>query len=425
VITPVNTEKFTTASDFDSTEIRNRQTPPNRAENWECADASGPTHIRVCSSWNDLEVFQKEWNHLLATAPGISIFSTPEWLASWWRAYGVGKELRALLFFAPDGELVGLAPLYIERCTVLGRKLRLLRLVGDGSGDSDNLDFVVRPGYGGACIGSFLLWLQRGEWDLCALATLPESSVFGGNLLRYLRSSGWPVLERHCPHLSVFLPESWECYLRQLNPQFRPLLTRYPRRLKARHQVRVYRSTKADLEKDLSSLFSLHEMRWRERGQAGVFVNPDRRRFYQELGHSLLIRERLEFWLMDLDGTTVAAQFCLRFGKTVYLLQEGFDPQYAQEKVGYALRAEMFQDLIRRGIQRYDFLAGRDPYKVRFGAEESSYVTVEFARPATLGSAYLALKRFDLRARRWAHDNLPEPAIRMLRRAVYRADGHQ
>lgn len=425
MITPLNTDKFPAASDFDGAEIRNRQTHTKRTENGECVAASGPPHIRVCSSWNDLEVFQTPWNHLLATCPGISIFSTPEWLASWWRAYGVGKELRALLFFAPDGELVGLAPLYIDWCTIFGRKLRLLRLVGDGSGDSDNLDFVIRPGYEGVCIQRFLLWLERREWDLCTLATLPESSVFGGNLLRYLRSSGWPILERRCPHLSVLLPESWECYLRQLNPQFRPLLTRYPRRLKARHQVRVYRSTTADLEKDLSSLFSLHEMRWRERGQAGVFINADRRRFYQEVASSLLIREWLEFWLMDLDGTTVAAQFCLRFGQTVFLLQEGFDPQYAQEKVGYALRAEIFQDLIRRGIQRYDFLAGRDSYKVRFGAEESSYVTVEFARPATLGSACLALRRFDLRARRWAHENLPELAIRMLRRALYRANGRQ
>jgi CelD/BcsL family acetyltransferase involved in cellulose biosynthesis len=387
-------------------------------------EANAPLRLQVCSAWNDLEVFRAEWDNLLAASS--SIFSTPEWLAAWWQSYGTGKELAVLLFFAPDDELVGVAPLYLDNLAVaFGRKLKVLRLVGDGSGDSDNLDFVTRPGWEETCLNSFLSWLRQSEWDLCTLATMPESTFFGRNLPRCLQTSGWPILEKRSPHLFISFPESWECYLEQLSPSFRPLVTRYPRRLRARHQVHIYRSTMADLEENLLSLFSLHQKRWQERGQDGVFLDADRCHFYLELSKSLLGRGWLEFWLMDLDQTTVAAQFCFRYGRTVYLLQEGFDPQYANEKVGYALRAEMFQDLIRRRIQRYDFLAGRDPYKISFGAQESSYLTIEFARPASLGSAYLALKRLELNARRWAHDNLPEPAKRLIRGVFSRTDGHQ
>lgn len=398
------------------------KSPLQQTSGIELSEAS--VEVRICQTWAELEVFRPQWDDILHSAASSTIFSTPEWLGAWWQSYGAGKELSALLFFATDGELVGLTPLYFDKRTIFGRKFRVLRLVGDGSEDSDNLDFVIRPAYERVCAHSFLSWLRRCDWDICALATLPESSLFAANLLRYLHYSGWPVFEQRSPHSFVSLPESWECYLQTLSPEFRPLLTRYPRRLRAQHQVDVYRSTTVDLEKDLSSLFSLHQRRWQERGQSGVFANPDRRHFYHELATSLMTRGWLEFWLMDLDGTTVAAQFCFRFGHTVYLLQEGFDPRFAKEKVGYALRAAMLQDYIRQGVQRYDFLGGNDPYKARFGAEQSCYLTVEFARPATVGSVYITLNRFEHKARRWAHANLPEPTIRLLRRAWYGANGH-
>jgi len=47
----------------------------------------------------------------------------------------------------------------------------------------------------------------------------------------------------------------------------------------------------------------------------------------------------LELWLLDLDGRTVAAQCGLRYGELVCALQEGFDPDYATDSVGYVLRS--------------------------------------------------------------------------------------
>jgi CelD/BcsL family acetyltransferase involved in cellulose biosynthesis len=390
----------------------------------EHENAIGPLEVKVCSSWEDLELFREQWNTLLVTVPEASTFLTPEWLASWWQAYGSGKQLRTLLFFSPDGELVGLAPLYLDRCSLFG-SLKMLHLVGDASGDSDGLDFVVRAGYEERCLSGFLDWSKQEKWDLCTFANVPENSAFCRRLFQYLQSSDWKVVEHRTPRLCIAFPETWEAYLKQLKPDFRPLLTRYPKKLKANHQVRVYQCTREDLEANLTKLFSLHEMRWRERGQTGVFASSDRCEFYRILSSALLKRELLEFWLMDVDGVTVAAQYCFRYGQTVYLLQEGFDPRYTEKKVGYALRAEVFQDLIQRGIQRYDFLAGLDPHKVRFGGEESSYVTFEFAQQRTAGGMYLALKQFDARARLWARETLPEPVVGFLRRVLLIAKGRQ
>jgi CelD/BcsL family acetyltransferase involved in cellulose biosynthesis len=376
--------------------------------------------VRAYSSWEDLEQFRLEWDRLLS-ASAATIFSSLEWLSAWWRNYGSAKELRILLFFARN-DLVGAGSLYLDTRAGFGRKLKVLRFVGEGSDDSDNLDFLVRPGYEDPCAQSFLSWLQTSDWDISILATLPENSVFYKSLVRQLFFSRWPLLETGSPHFYVSLPDSWESYLQSLSPEFRPLLSRYPRRLRSKHQVHIYRSPVEDLDGNLSKLFSLHQQRWQERALPGAFSNPARCRFYREIARLFADRDWLEFWLMDLDGTTVAAQFCVRSGPTVHLLQEGFDPKFSKDKIGYALRAATFEHFIGVGVKHYDFLGGGDTYKLRFGSLKSKYRTIHFARPSTPGSARLTLDRLDHNSRQWVRENLPGTVVQALRRGLLKVN---
>src|SRR5690242_1437988 len=96
--------------------------------------------LKVYTSWQEVMNLRAEWERVLRESTGPTIFSTPEWLDAWWRAYGQGKQLLALAFSSMSGELIGLAPLYLEQ---LHGGIRRLRLVGDGSvghtsRDSDN-----------------------------------------------------------------------------------------------------------------------------------------------------------------------------------------------------------------------------------------------------------------------------------------------
>jgi len=134
------------------------------------------------------------------------------------------------------------------------------------------------------------------------------------------------------------------------------------------------------------------------------------------MAHAFLERGWLEFWLLILEDETVAAQFCFRYGKTVYLLQEGFNPKYAAEKIGYALRAHVLQEMIRSGATRYDFLGGADAYKLKFGAHEGAYLTLNFAGPSWLGRWYLALHRQKQQVKRWLKTRLLARVVTALTR---------
>ena len=109
---------------------------------------------------------------------------TPEWLASWWRAYGAGRQLCSLAFVDTQRRTLAIAPLYLERSSRFGITTTTLRLVGAGSGDSDDLDFIVMPGYEAPVAQAFAEWFQsQKHCDVCALETLPDESLLAGNLV--------------------------------------------------------------------------------------------------------------------------------------------------------------------------------------------------------------------------------------------------
>ena len=104
--------------------------------------------LRVYRNLEELGGLRTAWDELLRAYPLSSTFSTWEWLSCWWRSFGQGREMLALALLDADSRLVGLAPFSISKERFAGGvPLRVLRLLGDGSADSDNLDLPARPGF--------------------------------------------------------------------------------------------------------------------------------------------------------------------------------------------------------------------------------------------------------------------------------------
>jgi CelD/BcsL family acetyltransferase involved in cellulose biosynthesis len=375
--------------------------------------------VQVCRTWAELAEFCDGWNSLLQACSTASIFQTPEWLGAWWQAFGANKELLGLVFTDTAENLAGIALFYADQERFPAgtkRPLKVLRLVGAGSGDSDALDFITAPGYEQCCAEAFLRWLAgNNSWDVCALETLPQESLAGRHISRLAQERGWKPCAEAPPNFYISLPPTWGEYLRMLEPGFRPLLTRYPKRLHSRYRVSMERCQRPqELDRCLQTLFALHQMRWTGRGEPGAFLSAERRDFYSLMANAFLKRGWLEFWLLKLEDKIVATQFCFRYGNTVSLLQEGFDPQYTSDRVGYALRAHVLQEMIGSGATRYDFLGGADAYKLKFGAHQQSYLTVRFAG-SPRGRLHLTLGRRKQQIKAWLKRKLPAPLLAALR----------
>jgi CelD/BcsL family acetyltransferase involved in cellulose biosynthesis len=355
----------------------------------------GKLGIRVLSSLDELEKLRPAWEELLSRYPQASIFSTWEWLAPWWRAFGAGQQLHVVAFEDSSSRLVALAPLSIGTRHAFGKTWKIMRLMGDGSGDSDNLDLPVASGYEEDFAESLLdhLGEQSRQWDSCQWNSMPENSPLALRLPAQLKKRKWPLVTTFTPCSSVPLPDAWDTYAKQLSAKERGKLGTRSRRLEKQHTVQYRRCSQIqELDRDLESLFDLHQLRWEADGLPGSFRSAERRRFYHDLASLLLSRNQLEFGLLELDAKVVAAQFAFRFGDTVYSLQEGFDPALAKDSVGYVLRAKVLRTLIAEGVRKYDFLGGISESKARWGAEVGRYSEFYFARPYTAASFYLRAK---------------------------------
>ena len=374
-------------------------------------------NVRVLTTLESLEMLRPAWDELLSQYPQSSIFSTWEWLAPWWRAFGADQQLHVLAFEDVSSRLVGLAPLSISAHATLGKKWKVLRLMGDGSGDSDNLDVPVVPACADDVVLSLLRYLddQSALWDFCEFNTLPADSWVANRLISLLEEEGWSYYTHQKPRCCIALPEDWEAYLAGLSSKMRKDYKYSSRKLEKKPGTRIYRcSENADLLTCLEELFELHQKRWQSSGQPGSFSFVNRRRFYQELSTVLLERNWLEFWLLEIDGKTVAADYGFRYCDTVYALQSGFDLAYEANSPGFYLKGRMLKALIESRVRRYDFLEGYTESKARWNAQRSHYWHIHFALPVSIGSVYLRIRRDSSNKKEWLRGHLPGSVWKLL-----------
>ena len=373
--------------------------------------------IRTYHTLDELLNICDQWEQLLANYPLATTFSTPAWLGSWWRSFGASQSLLAAGFFA-ESRLVALATFSISSIRVAKAiSLRQLRLMSDGSDDADNLDFPVLPGFEESFARALLQFLhaERKNWDFADLNTLPLESPGVGALQEFLRENKWELVERRRPASAISLPGTWEEYLARLSSKERGKIGLRSRRLEKRYEIRIRKCESAtELDAMLGALFQLHAKHWSRRGLPGTLHVPERRRFYSDLAGQLLKRGELQLWVLEIKGQIVAVQFGFRYGSTAFSLQEGFDPDYAGDSVGYVLRAQVIRNLISDGVRRYDFLGGIDDSKQRWGAEAEQYLDLRFAMPGSAGAAYVRTHQLAARGKSWLRRKLPTPAWRML-----------
>jgi len=372
--------------------------------------------LRSYENLDELTSLRPSWDELLLNYPASTTFSTWEWLSCWWRCFGDDRRLLTLALF-DSSSLVGLAPLSVSNERHGKFSLRVVRLMTDGSGDSDNLDLPVLPGFERTFTEAIIEYFRqhKQQWDVCMFNTLPPDSSVAQCLAEILRSSPWTFFEYSSRSSAVPLPETWDLYLQLLSSEDRKNLTRYTRRLESRYSTRIYRCKQEDqLLTCVEALFRLHQGRWQSAGEPGSFSSPQRREFYARLARLFLARGWLELWALELDGEIAAVQFAFRYRNTVFQLQEGYDHKRSSDRLGFVLRGEVLKQLISEKVRTYDFLGGEDRYKSRWGARQSHYRQIHFARPLGIGGMRLQYVDKTLRSKEWLRRKLPSSVWKLL-----------
>jgi CelD/BcsL family acetyltransferase involved in cellulose biosynthesis len=315
---------------------------------------------------SDLAALQEEWTELALQAGNI--FATWEWASIWWRHMGGDRPLYLLVFRDGEGGLVAILPLYLAS----RRPLRVIRLVGHGSGDElgpvchprdlARVTPMIRPA----------LELIRPRWDILVADSMPADPAWGS-------VGGTRQLERIPNPVLAIDGTSWDGFFESRSAKFRQQMRRNTRRLADDHDLEFrLADDPAKIDADLDALFTLHQARWREES-SGVFAGAEGA-FQRELATTVLDRGWLRLWFLELDGEPVAARLGFRLGGVESGYQSGRDRSWDKYGVGFLLQAHVIRGAMDDGMSEYRLLRGGEKYKGRFANADRDLDTIAFAR---------------------------------------------
>jgi CelD/BcsL family acetyltransferase involved in cellulose biosynthesis len=174
----------------------------------------------------------------------------------------------------------------------------------------------------------------------------------------------------------IDLPKTWDDWLASLHRDRRYRVKNIRKKLQAAHpDARFFVWDDADtLDRGVDRLVHLHRKRWQSAGQAHGFSSPEYVAFHRAVMKACHARDRLRLYGLELGGDVIAMFYFYKFRDRVFLMQSGFDPDFAALKPGQVLLGHIIEHSIGEGHAVLDFLRGDHRYKDELASAERETV---------------------------------------------------
>ncbi len=374
--------------------------------------------VRHVDAYETLCSLREAWDRLAGLMP----LRSWEWHAGWWRYYGNHKQLMVLVVEDASGEVVGIAPWFVERVPARGRVIRSL---GSGEVCSDYQTILAAAGRESAVVEALSDWLirvnqrgvnQRGanqqmaaKWDLLELENILADDPVQSLLCERLSAGGAQV--HRSPALQCWrlaLPADWETYLSQLSKSHRKQVRRFVNRVLDTDRAKLHTVQTADeVSPAMDTLIDLHQRRWQSQDEPGCFASPRFTAFHRHIALAMQKRGQLRLHWLELDGTPIAAEYHLSGpgdspgSRMVYGYQAGVDPTRLDEEPGRLAAIATLRLAIEEGFTAFDFLRGDEPYKAHWRAEPSVACNVRVVPPRATARVRDGLWQAGRRMKAW------------------------
>jgi CelD/BcsL family acetyltransferase involved in cellulose biosynthesis len=304
------------------------------------------------------------WDRLAGTDPHACFSQARPWCMAWYRSYHDRFEPR-LLSVAESGSLVGLVPLAEEVAT--------RRLTFAGERMADFRDVLALPGHRRTVLYELLRGLRAAGFrdPLPVGPTLPESPTIP--ILQALAG------EKTRARLIVQPEPCWRLKLDDGTPPdavLRKKSIRWPlNHYRAEGPVALERvGSIARWEAVKPVFFRHHSDRQRQAGRIVAFDDQRKQAFYDAL-----FREdpSAYFSVLSVGPRIVAEHFGISWQGVLYAGAQAFDIGEERYSPGQVLFALLCQEITAAGFQWFDFTAGDDGFKRRFGNEQVALPAAE------------------------------------------------
>ena len=357
---------------------------PSRVAQEPSAGLSAPHRgltMSVATSFETLEGMRGQWDALVSRSSG-DIYMTFDWCQTWWKHYGRARNLQVLLFRTGE-ELVGILPMFTETVRLWPAWLKVAKLVGSDFG----LQICNPP-----VLKSFLQPVLSATVEHCLAHCGCDAAVFTPlsgidpivhafrNSLERPTTPPFRVVERELACHAVFnLPETFDSYLRQVSKSQRSNFKRDSNLLAK--SFRLTADAVADgnkVEAEFESFRQMHQDQWQADGMLGHFGDwPSSHEFNLDLISSPVMRQRVRFYRLLVDGSPVSFQYCFAFNGCLYWRLAARPPgeHWSRYGLGRMGLIKMIEAAIAAGLRTVEGGRGHYDYKVALGARECAMVS--------------------------------------------------
>jgi CelD/BcsL family acetyltransferase involved in cellulose biosynthesis len=314
---------------------------------------------------DDLET---EWNALLEQSVTHVPFLRHEYLRIWWQTRGGGEWPEAQLAIITarrDGQLVGIAPIFIARHD----DRPSLMLLGSIE-VSDYLDLLVRPADLDSFLSELLTFIESADlpqWSTLDLYNLLDQSPTLAALEKLASAQGWTFASQrlqHSPHIS--LPGDWETYLAGIDKKQRHEIRRKMRRAEeAGAPLRWYIvEDGATLDDEIDAFMVLMATD----ADKIAFLTPAMRQHMHLTARCAFDHQCLQLVFLEIGGQKAAGYLNFDYLNQLWIYNSGLDPHFSELSPGWVLLGYLLQWANEHKRTEFDFMRGDEEYKYRFGA---------------------------------------------------------
>jgi len=277
----------------------------------------------------------------------------------WWKSFGAGFEMFIRTVFEGDN-IIGVAPLM--------RKGNTACFIGNKD-VCDYQDFITVPGKEADFLNALLEDLKKNGIVNMELRHVRPDSVTISHLVPLAEGKNLDIEKKQEDvSFEMDLPAAFEAYLESLNTKQRHEVRRKLRRLTEEGHI-AYRflEKEPELTRALDMFFKMFV---ESRQDKAAFLTDNMKQFFRAIVSAMAQQGLLRLGILELDKKPVAEILCFEYKNCLYLYNSGYDPQYVGLSAGVLSKVLAIKDSIDKGIQKFDFLKGAEPYKAHIGGKE-------------------------------------------------------
>lgn len=316
--------------------------------------------------------FIMAWKDILISNHCEIPFSDPDWLAIWWKYYGVGFE-QLILAVKLDNKLVGVFPLVIKH------KFIYKQVSFMGYPQATHMEMAINQEFIKDAFSAILHYLNHLDGNiLYNFSGFKESSNTTTTLINQIKDSAHPYLasKTMCPVIHADLKNYSTLYQGRFSSHNKNRDRRNERRLSLLGHVDFKELTKSDMMK----AFELHNLRWKKKLDTSGFTSSESINFY-----SYLLTYKSDRWQsltlgLYLNKELLAFEYGYLCGGQAILYRSAHNTIFNIFALGKITHRELIRRCFDRGLHSINLGIGYEKHKMEWTDHHDIIISLAFPK---------------------------------------------